>query len=172
MSKEKKIRKKEIIEESATDEVKKLATILVTIVGIVCIFYIITVFVTKRNGDLQYSVQDEISEISYDTILASEITLKKGSYYVLIYERENPYTSLFKSYLSKYTALEKHDMVYFVDLNDALNQKYRGDSSSYEAPNLAFNKITLLKMQDGNIENVYDDEDSIELYLKNLITTT
>lgn len=172
MAKSKKTKKEEIVVESASDEVRKLTTILTIIIGVVCVFYIITVLVTKNNSNLKYSKEDQISEISYDTILASDITSKKGTYYVLVYEEENPYVSLFQSNLSKYTELETHDMVYYVDLNDALNQKYKGEENSFDTSHFVFSGTTLLKMHDGTIETVYDNEEAIDVHLKDLIATT
>lgn len=163
--------KRDVIVETATDEVKKLSTILVAIIGIVCLFYIITVFVTKNNSGLNFNVQDEVSEISYDTILASDIFGKNGTYYVLAYDEENPYVSLFKTYINEYMKLEQHDMVYYVDLSDAFNQKYISDESSFDKNHLAFSSTTLLKINNGNIESTYDTDETIQNYLKNLIKT-
>lgn len=171
MAKNKKKEKEKVVVETAADEVKKLTTILMVIIGVVCLFYIITMLITKNNSGLKYSKQDEISEISYDTILASDITTKSGDYYVLIYDKDDPYISLFQSYFSKYAALEIHDMVYYVDLNDALNQKYKGDVSSFDTSHFIFSGTTLLKMHDGSINSIYDTDEAIESYLKDLIST-
>lgn len=154
--------------EGSMDEVKKMTTILGIIVAVICIFYIITVIVTKNNGSLKYATHDEISEISYDTILASDIFLKNGTYYVLAYDDSNPYLSLFESYISGYMGLEEHNMVYYVDLNDSFNQKYIGEENSFDKNHLIFTSTTLLKIKDGNIESTYDSETSILEHLKNL----
>lgn len=172
MAKNKKVNKEPVVIDSATDEVKKLVTILTIVIGIVCIFYIITVFVTKNNGNLKYSKNDSVSEISYDTILASDITRKNGDYYVLVYKNSDQYLTLFKSYISKYVALDNHSDVYYVDILDALNQKYYGENNSFDVNNLVFNDTTLLHMNDGNILDIYDNDEAIESYLKSLITNS
>lgn len=168
MAKKKNIKNQPVVVETASDEVKKLSVILMIIIGIVCVFYIVTVLLTKNNSGLKYSTHDEISEISYDTILASDILSKNGTYYVLVYDEENPYVSLFKTYISKYTSLEQHDMVYYVDYKDALNKKYVSEESSFDKNYLLFSSTTLLKINNGNIEAVYDNDAAIQEQLKSL----
>lgn len=161
---------KVIVQESANDELKKLSTIIFSIVGLVCVFYIITMLITKNNGTLKYQRSDEISQISYTQILASDILNKNGTYYVLVKDNKDAYISLFENYISTYSSLDEHLNVYYVDLNDALNKKYYAGENSIFVDNLKFNSTTLLKISNGNIESSYTDSKSINDYLKSLVS--
>ena len=154
---------------SATDELRKLSTILIVIVGVICVFYIITVIVTKNNQNLQYQLSDNISQISYTDILASDILKKDVTYYVLVKEKDEPYISLYETYISSYIAKEDYLNVYYVDLNDALNQNYKAVESNFDISNLKFKDTTLLKIANGSIESVYNNNNSINQHLKSLI---
>jgi len=156
------------VNNSSSFELKKLSTILVSIIGVVCIFYIITVVVTKNIGGLRYSKDDEISEISYTDILASDILKKEGSYYVLVHDNDDVYMELYNSYLSSYTSSEDSLSVYYVDLNDALNKKYKADENDFSSSNLHFSGTVLLKVANGNVESHYADNESISEHLKSL----
>lgn len=160
---------KNLSTDSATGELKKISIILVSIIGIVCVFYIITVVVTKGNQTLLYSKEDSISQISYTEILASDILNKDGTYYVLVEDSEDAYLDLFRDYMNAYIALDEHFSVYYVDLNDAFNQNYKGDENNFENDKLVFKGTTLLKVSNNNIESVYENNESISNHLKDLI---
>ena len=151
---------------STSNEIKKLSTILISIVGVICIFYIITVIVTKNIGGLKYSVTDEISQISYTDILASDILRKDGAYYVFVEDDMDANLGVYDSYISSYVALENSLPIYYVDLNDALNQKYKSSESDFSVSNLKFNGTTLLKIVDGKVELSFGDNQSIMSHLR------
>ena len=151
---------------SSSSELKKLSTILVSVIGVVCIFYIITVVVTKGSGGLKYSTTDEVSQISYTDILASDILRQNGSYYVFVEDDEDINLGLYDSYISSYTSLENSLPIYYVDINDALNQKYKSDENDFSALNLKFSGTSLLKIVDGRIELSFGDTESIMEHLK------
>jgi len=154
---------------SAMDELKKISIILASIIGIVCIFYMITIVVTKNNNSLKYSVTDEISQISYTDILASDILRKDGSYYVLVKDNKDAYVELYDMYLSSYVSSENSLAVYYVDLNDAFNQDYRGSETDLSSSKLQFKDTTLLKIVDGKIESSYKNSETISEHLKSLV---
>lgn len=165
----KKIKKQEIIEErAASDELRKLGILLVAIIAIICIFYIITTLVVKKNGNLKYNPTSEPSVIQYTDILASNILSKEGTYYVFVKDSENAYLNLFETYITSYESLEEHYDVYTVDLNNAFNKTYKSDVANYEASNLKFTGMTLLKIENGVIVETYDQIDGISNYLKSL----
>lgn len=160
----------QMVSVSATDELRKLSILLISIVGIICIFYIITMFVTKKNQALHYQLNNEISQISYTDILASDILKKDGTYYVLVKDNNDPYVSLYKTYIESYISSEEHLDVYSVDLNDALNQKYKAEQSNLPVDALKFKGTTLLKISNHVIETSYEDSASINEHLKSLVT--
>lgn len=155
--------------EGATNELKKLSMIITSIIGIICLFYIVTVIVTKGNQTLKYSKNEIESQISYTDILASDILRKDGSYYVLIEDNNDPYIELYKTYISSYVGTEEHLSVYFVDLNDSLNQKYRAEKNDFSNENLKFKGTVLLKIGDRKVESYYQDSTSINEHLKSLV---
>ena len=165
----KKINNNQMIEqESASAELRKLSTIILSIVGVICVFYIITMLVTKNNGSLKYQPKNEIAQISYTQILGSDILKKNGTYYVLVENDDDEYISLFKTYISTYTSSDEHLDFYYVDLKDALNKKYLSEKSNVSIDNLKFSDTTLLKISNGNIESSYTDSNSINEHLKSL----
>lgn len=158
-----------VVMGSASDELKKLSTILVSIIGILCIFYIITIVITRNSSGLKYSVSDDVSQISYTDILASDILNKSGSYYVLVRDNNDYYLEVYDLYLSSYTSSEESLTVYYVDLQDALNQKYKASESDFSNSNLKISGTTLLKIVDGTVNASYDDNESITNHLKSLV---
>lgn len=163
----KRVQKEQI--ESSTYELRRLSTILISIVGVISIFYIITVIVTRKSGLLHYQISDEISQISYTEILASDILRKDGIYYVLVKDNSDVYISLYETYISSYTSSEEHMQVYSVDLNDALNQNYRAEQNNLSPEKLQFKGTTLLKISNNVIEASYEDSTSINEHLKSLV---
>lgn len=153
---------------STSNEMKKLSTILFSIIGIICVFYIITVVVTKNTGGLKYSVTDEVSQISYTDILASDILRKDGTYYVFVEDADDYNLGVYDSYISSYVALENSLPIYYVDLNDALNQKYKASENDFSSSNLKFNGTSLLKIVDGKVELSFGDNQSIMSHLRSL----
>lgn len=153
----------------AKNELKKLSTILVVMIVMICILYIFTSIITKNNSKLKYIGNDEVSQISYTDILASDILKKDGSYYVLVKENDNPYVSLFQTYISTYEAKEESLPVYLVNLDDALNKNYKSEQSDFSTDMLKFKETTFLKVQDGKIASAYETSEEINNYMKELI---
>lgn len=146
------------------NELTKLSTILVCIIGVVCAFYILTVLISKNDSDLHYTSDNKVSQISYTEILGSDILKKNGTYYVLVEDKKDSYIDLFETYISNY----KEHKVYTVDLNTAFNQKYKDDNS--DIANLKFSGNTLLKITGGQIVESYETNEKINEYLKSLVT--
>lgn len=154
---------------TATDELKNLLIILGSIVGVICVFYIITVVITKGNGELKYQANQQLSQISYTDILASDILNKNGTYYVFVRDDKDTNLDLYDSILSSYASKDGSLFVYNVDLNDALNQKYKGTNNSFSSSELRFKETCLLKVVDGRIDASYVDKNSIIDHLKTLV---
>lgn len=162
-------KKSEQIEE-ATNELKKLSIIITCIIGVACLFYIVTEIAIKGNQKLKYSKNEIISQISYTDIIASDILEKDGSYYVLVEDDNDPYIELYKTYISSYVGTEGHLSFYSVDLNDYFNQKYKADENDFSSQNLKFKGTVLLKIVDRSVESYYQDSTSISEHLKSLVT--
>lgn len=154
---------------TALDELKKLFIILISIVGIICVFYIITAVITKNNGKLKYFNNDEISQISYTDILASDILNKNGAYYVFVNDTEDVNEDLYVDVLAAYSSKDASLSIYYVDLYDALNQDYVGTENSFSSSDLKFKESCLLKIVDGRIVDTYTGKDSIIGHIKSLI---
>ena len=158
-----------VVMGTATDELKNLSIILISIIGVICIFYIITVFITKNNSGLKYQTSEQLSQISYTDILASDILNRNGTYYVLVKDDEDTNLDLYNSILSSYASKADGVLVYSVDLNDALNQQYKGTDNNFSSSELKFKETCLLKVVDGKIESSYGDKNSIIDHLKTLV---
>ena len=155
--------------EEVRNEIQNLLIIITCIVGIIIILYFITEFVTNKKQLLKYSKVDAVSQISYTDIMASDILRKEGSYYVLVEDENDSYMELYKTYITSYLDIEGHLPVYFVDLNDSLNQKYMAEENDFSSQNLKFKGTVLLKIVDGRVENHYQDSASISEHLKTLV---
>ena len=149
---------------STSDEMKKLGKIVVSLFIIIGIFYIIAVYVSKNTGNLKFVPSKSVeSNISYETILASDILSKDGEYYVLVNtDSKNPWLETYVKAIEDYKSKDEHLKFYKVDLEDALNKRYVGEENNLEKDNLKFTKKILLKIKDGNIVENYSD--SIEIY--------
>lgn len=154
--------------EEAKTELRKLVAILVCMIILICIFYVIASVVTKNNSKLKYVSNEEVSQISYTDILASDILNKNGAYYVLVKESDNQYVGLFETYVSSYKTKTDSLPVYFVDLDNALNKKYIAEQSNFASDALKFKGTTFLKINDHKVEFAYETNDEINAHMKEL----
>lgn len=157
--KEGKSLKKEIQVEEHT--IKKLITITLVLVFIVCIIYILSaLFVTK---ELDWFTKDEpkTDTLVKNTILASEIFRQnKEEYYVYFYDYDNEDTEISSSIAAKILS----DELYRVDTGSALNNKYISEESNKNAKKLSELKVkasTVIKVSGETIVAYYENEEII-----------
>lgn len=148
-------------------EYKKLGIIIFIIITVFLIFYLITSLLTKDNKDDIFENELETTEIQYNEIIIGSMFDKKGEYYVLLENNEDPYLELFENYLS--TIREKNHKIYTVDLSSAFNKKYIAEESNYDENDFKIKDTTLLKLKDGEILNHYELKEDIQKKLSELV---
>lgn len=152
-----------------SNEYKKLITIIIIVATIFLIFYVITLFFTKSDKDNIFKNDLNASEIQYDEIIIGEMFNKDGEYYVLLLEGEDPYKSIFDSYVTMIRSGKTK--IYTVDLNSAFNRSYKDEENNYEKDNFKVKGTLLLKLDDGNIKDHYENKEEILNILKELSNT-
>lgn len=149
-------------------EIKNLIILVLIIVAIFFIFYGITAIIDPGNKPKDPEIVEET--IQYNEIMVGQILNRSDeSYYVLVVNKENEYNGLYESYLDMYVSKNKDGNYYTVDLNNAFNQKYRGDSTLVKGNDISsfkFSDTTLLKIKNQKIDKVYAEKDEIVTALK------
>lgn len=157
--------KKEEIKKNS--DLKKIIILIAVILVVFAIFYVVTIILNKNNhADIFEKEKLGNTEIQYDEILVGAILNQSPkSYYVLVKE-DDTYDKL----ISEYATYKYDEKIYTVDLTSAFNKNSKAEESSYEG-DLKFKGTTLLKIEDGKIETVYEDTDEIEDKLNDLLET-
>ncbi len=139
-----------------TYSAKQIIIIMVVILSVILIFYGITVLVSNKKDDSESDISDTV--IQYEEILVGEIFKQNGSeYYILAYDDTSDGQN-YKSEINTYMTKENSIKTYFIDLTNAFNKKYVADESNFENEFPIFNETTLLKIVDGSIVEIYEED--------------
>ena len=148
--------------------IKGIIVLAVCVLVVFLGFYLFTLHMTKNednssNTDID---NDEVT-FSYDTILLGQsLSVRDGSYYVLMYdfkdeEKASTYSNLFTDYKSKEDAIP----IYKVDMSNGFNKNYVTDGESNKTPTavseFAVNGATLIKIEDHNVVDYIEGEEGI-----------
>lgn len=146
---------------SSNSELRQLITLVVVIIVILLLVYVVSSLLKGKDYSSIFDNSLDVSEIQTDEILVGTM-LKQNEeeYYVLVIDDEDPYKTTFENYYNNYIGLEYTTRIYKVDLGSIFNKDAKAEESSYSGT-LKFNKSVLVKVKDGNIEDVI--EDSIEI---------
>lgn len=169
MKKTKKISQKNKNSIISTDnEMLKLIILIIVVALVFAIFYVITLFVTKKDNDTAEVGTDESTEatIQYQKILAGNILSQSSSeYYVLVYFNDNNYVDLYKNYLTYYsTKVENALPYYFVDMDEVFNSSFISDNSNLNVSNakdLKFSQTALLRIKNNTVVSSYEGNEQI-----------
>lgn len=163
--------KKIKIDKSKTEEqeqIEKFLKILAIILIFVLIVYVFTkVFVTKEVNDNTKEIT--AGEINYDKLIVGSILSQSyDEYYVFVYNGNSNqaiyYSSVIDTYMSKENALK----VYWVDLDNKLNEKFIAsdkddiNKTPEEISDLKFGEYTLLKIKNGKIVEFIDNIEEVK----------
>lgn len=156
----------------STNELTNLIKIIVIVCVVLLAFYFITVFVNKKAKTNTNNNEDTVAIIQYDKIMVGEILNRpQTEYYVLVKNSDDINSNLYQSYLSIYSGKENALKVYNVDLDDVFNKSYAGQETILDLgiSNFKFSEATLLKINNGELEQFITGTEAIENYLKELI---
>ena len=152
-------------------EISKLIKLIIVVSLIVLIFYGLTVLV---NQEKEVENPDTPASIQYDEILIGNVLKQPNEeYYVMIYDDEDYDTSLYSTYLNLYKQKDEAIRIYTSQLNNPLNQNFKAEESNLDISDISDLKIqssTLLKINDGKIEEFYEGEKLVE-HLKEISKT-
>ena len=170
-SKKKNGKKIKKVEYSDNSEISKLIKLIVIVTLIVLVFYGITAIL---NNDEEEETQDQSATIQYDEILIGNVLKQPNEeYYVMIYDDEDYDTSLYSTYLDLYKQKDEAIRIYTSQLNNPLNQNFKAEKSNLDISDISDLKVqssTLLKINNGKIEEFYEGEELVE-YLKEISKT-
>lgn len=163
---------KKIDYASDKQEWVKILSIVLVVIGILGIFFLITVHITNNSSDTTMSDNKSNTEavIQYEEILAgSSFSMNEDSYLVLYYDKSNSdLSSEFVSIISTYNNKSDALALYSVDMNSAFNKDYVGEQSNISpksASELSINGPTLIKFDKGNVSEYIEGKDAISSYL-------
>lgn len=152
-------------------EISKLIKLIIVVSLIVLIFYGLTVLV---NQEQEVENPDTSASIQYDEILiGNALKQPNEEYYVMIYDDEDYDTSLYSTYLDLYEQKDEAIRIYTSQLNNPLNQNFKAEESNLDINDISDLKVqssTLLKINNGQIEEFYEGEELVE-YLKEISET-
>lgn len=152
-------------------EISKLIKLIIVVSLIVLIFYGLTVLV---NQEKEVENPDTPASIQYDEILIGNVLKQPNEeYYVMIYDDEDYDTSLYSTYLDLYKQKDEAIRIYTSQLNNPLNQNFKAEKSNLDISDISDLKVqssTLLKINDGKIEEFYEGEKLVE-HLKEISKT-
>lgn len=165
----KKLNQKNIYTSETEMGINYIKIILIILV-IVCVFSLITSFVTNKKNNKTDS--NEVT-IQYKEIIAGNIlNVSNDEYYVLLEFENDDYNTLYETYLTNYASKENALPYYKVDMSKGFNKSY----ISTDKPNLdtdisselKFTETTLLKIKSKKIVEKYYTNDTIIKALEQL----
>lgn len=153
-----------VIEMEEDKLIKRFIIILLVVLGTVIIAYLITSKFVKKDSTT--AKENTPVEISYDNALVGNMLHKvDAKYYVMIFDSTSENAASYAQIATSYKTLDNHLPLYIVDLNDALNKKYKTDgetSLNGTIDEFKFGEITLLKVEDGTIKTFSLTEKNIK----------
>ena len=148
-------------------DLKNIIKFILIVSIIALIFYLITVVVLNNKKSDTYDISSEPAVIQYSEIIIGDMfNQKENEYYVLLKENDDFYLDLYDTYISTYTGKENSLKVYTVDLNNAFNKKYLSEESNFDKGNFKIKDTTLIKINNTNIVETYENSNSILETLK------
>ena len=141
---------------------KSVIITVVVVLLFVGLFYLFAVYITNKPEKTK--IPEET--ISYEQITAgSTFNMSDEEYVVLFYSREN--NSEITSKISSYKTNKKIN-VYYVDLDDAINNSVKSDTSNKSATKASELKVvnpTLIKINNGKIVEYVEGQSNVVNYI-------
>lgn len=161
-------KKTDNIEQTNTDQIKKLIILVLTVTAIFFIFYGITILVLNNDNKKEKSTE---THIDLEKILISQILSQpENDYYVLITIEKDANNGTYNSLKEEYYKKENHKKIYLANLNDPMNKSFIGDEISLQGDvkNFRFDKSTLLEIENTTIKSITEGSQDILEKLNNM----
>ena len=172
------VKKEKINDATELYSIKNLLLIILIIVLVFSIFYFITTLVVKSSKQ-DIPTRNNITEIDCTKITLNHLLDRKDQEYYVLVTKESLYNNLglktnyieiYDKYINDYSKKDESLKFYKVDLDDALNKNYIGNSTniSENLEELKLNDEVLFKISDGKIEKYYIGNEDIIKTLSSL----
>lgn len=164
--KKKKIKAEKYISDDSK-EIRRFVIILFSVIIVVLAVYGISKVLIDEPND-EYVRNTTAGVIDYDMVsVGTMLNRNYDEYYVAIYDEEDPQAVFYSTIITLYTNKEDAIKVYYCNLGNYLNQKYKvaeGEETNPDATNiseLALGDLTLIKVENGRIVDYIEDIDTI-----------
>ena len=149
-------------------------TVISIVVIFICLFYLLTLYITSKNGNNDSKKDDTeatVSEISYsDIMVGRSFSISEGDYFVIYYDKsDEDISSDCSGIVSSYSATEDSLDLYTVDMSNGLNKSYSGEESNKnptKASDIVINGPTLIKFSGNEVVDYIEGVDNIKSYLE------
>lgn len=173
----KNLKKKKI---EAAEEIKLNDSILnkiiiaLTVICILGLFYLLTLYITNKHSDkntTEEKTESTETAINYDEImLGKTFSMNSDDYLVIFYDESNSdISSKYSDLVSKYKEKEDHLNIYKVDMSNTFNKGYATTEESNKAPSkaseLLINGPTLVRITNNSLAEYIEGEEEITNYL-------
>ena len=151
----------------SSDEISKLVKIVLLVTGIMIIFYLVTVFVTRKVDAVKTAKlgkDDSKASIQYDSVIIGSMLKMDGKYYVLIEKSDDDKIDDYSNMLKSIAANDDAPKVQPADLSSSFNNKYLSDEKddSSDLEKFKVTGTTLVEVDNHEIVSTYDNYDSIK----------
>ena len=142
------------------NEIVKLIKIVVILAVIFLAFYVLTIFINKKDNVVN---EEKKNEIQYDEILIGDILNQPNDeYYVLIYDNSDLNLGLYDVYKTQYEQTKDSLRFYEAVINNPLNSSYVAEENNFKITNIKDFRVketTLLQIKNKKIKKYYVGED-------------
>lgn len=151
-------------------EIQKFIIIIIVLVLVIGAIYFLTdKFVEQGNSN-----NTTTGEINYDkATIGTLLNRPYDEYYVMIYSSNSTEASYYNSIKNNYSSKDDGLKIYYIDLDNELNQKYynvnndnKSNPSAKSIDEINLGDITLIKVKNGEIVSYIEDIEQIKTELK------
>lgn len=152
--------------DTDTDIFRFLIILVIICALVIGLYFFSKALVNKRNNN----ETDNNTNVTIDYDLATVGTIFNrpySEYYVMVYDGTDDDAMYYSALITKYKKKENALKIYYCDLNNELNKEYKsqselGNKNAVGVSDLAFGKVTLIKITNGSITNYIEDIEKIK----------
>ena len=164
--KAKKIKTEKYVSDDSK-EIRRFVIILFSVIIVVLAVYGISKMLLDEPND-EYVHKTTAGVVDYDMVsVGTMLNRNYDEYYVAIYDEEDPKAVFYSTIITLYTNKDDALKVYYCNLGNYLNQKYKAEEDEETNPNatsiseLSLGSLTLIKVKNGKIVDYIEDIDTI-----------
>ena len=165
----KKIKNQKYYTEEQKEIQKFIIIIIVLVLLIGAIYFLTDKFVEQGNSN-----NITTGEINYDkATIGTLLNRPYDEYYAIIYSSDSTEASYYNSIKTNYSSKDGGLKIYYIDLDNELNQKYynvnndnKSNPSAKSIDEINLGDVTLIKVKNGEIVSYIEDIEQIKTELK------